>query len=210
MILHDPWVIWAGVVCTLAIYSILYRENAYYRLFEHIFIGLATGYGVAITWTDVLRPKWWDPMIDKGQWWYLVLLLFGLMYYFIYSRKYVWISRLIIGTMMGLGATLTFKGFATAQTPQIYKSFKPLWGPDLPISAAISNFIFIATLMCVITYFFFSFEQKHSVVRGASRLGRWLIMISFGATFGSTVMARMSLVIDRLLFILRDALHIAK
>ncbi len=41
-------------------------------------------------------------------------------------------------------------------------------------------------------------------------MGRWLLMISFGATFGSTVMARMSLVIDRLLFILRDALKIAQ
>ncbi|MCC6444384.1 MAG: hypothetical protein IT210_13145 [Armatimonadetes bacterium] len=208
MIQHDPWIIWTGVICTLAIYSILYRENAYYRLFEHIFIGLATGYGVARTWTDVLRPKWWDPMIGKGYWWYFALFLAGLMYYLIFSRKYNWISRLIIGTMMGIGATLTFKGFATAQTPQIYKSFKPLAG--VPPSTAINNFIFIATLLCVMTYFFFSFEQKNRAVRGASRMGRWLLMISFGATFGSTVMARMSLVIDRLLFILRDALKIAQ
>jgi uncharacterized protein (DUF2235 family) len=38
--------IWCGALSTFAIYSVLYAENRFYRLFEHIFIGLATGYGL--------------------------------------------------------------------------------------------------------------------------------------------------------------------
>lgn len=54
---------WCGAISTFAIYSVLYAENRFYRLFEHIFIGLAAGYGVYITWAQVLGPKWWAPMV---------------------------------------------------------------------------------------------------------------------------------------------------
>ena len=57
-----------GAVGTLAILSRVFKENKFYRLFEHIFLGLALGYGVEITWTEVLRPQFWDPMVHDGQW----------------------------------------------------------------------------------------------------------------------------------------------
>jgi hypothetical protein len=38
--------VWIGVLCTLAIYSLLYRENPIYRFFEHMYIGLAAGYSL--------------------------------------------------------------------------------------------------------------------------------------------------------------------
>jgi hypothetical protein len=61
-----PITIWCGALCTFAIYSILYAENKFYRLFEHIFIGLGTGYGVYITWSEVLGPKWYEPMVKEA------------------------------------------------------------------------------------------------------------------------------------------------
>ena len=59
--------VWAGALATLALYSILYRENSVYRAAEHIFIGLATGYGIYMAWKTVLYPQWWQPMVEKGQ-----------------------------------------------------------------------------------------------------------------------------------------------
>ena len=41
-------------------------------------------------------------------------------------------------------------------------------------------------------------------------MGRWLLMIAFGAIFGSTVMARMALLTYRVWFLLYDWLHVAK
>ncbi|MBI2300973.1 MAG: hypothetical protein HYU66_18840, partial [Armatimonadetes bacterium] len=32
-----------GAIATLAILSVVYRENRFYRFFEHVFIGVATG-----------------------------------------------------------------------------------------------------------------------------------------------------------------------
>jgi hypothetical protein len=58
-------------------------------------------------------------------------------------------------------------------------------------------------------YFFFSFRpsegQKLSKFLPAiSASGRWLMMVCFGAYFGSTVMARMALLVERLQFLLTD------
>jgi len=59
----------------------------------------------------------------------------------------------------------------------------------------------------VVAYFFFS--APHTGVHGLfARIGIWFLMVAFGASFGYTVMARASLLIDRVLFLLRDALHV--
>jgi hypothetical protein len=68
-------------------------------------------------------------------------------------------------------------------------------------SQAISNLIFIFTLLSVLSYFLFSIDAKNKAVRFMSTSGRWLLMVGFGAIFGSTVMMRFSLLIDRLNFI---------
>jgi hypothetical protein len=52
-------------------------------------------------------------------------------------------------------------------------------------------------VLCVLFYFFFSIEHT-GLVRVAARIGILFLMISFGAAFGYTVMARMSLLIGRL------------
>ena len=208
---------WIAAICTLGLYSVLYKENKIYRLFEHLFLGLATGYMMALAWNDVLLPKWWKPMRDEGQWWYILMLVPGLMYYFIYSRKHNWISRLVIGFFLGVAAGQTFKAFVNDTWPQIATSFKPVIphaalpaAPGHPaikalsVPDAINNVLFMVILLCVLSYFFFSFEQKHPVLKGSAKLGRWMMMFTFGAIFGSTIMARLALLIDRMDFLLND------
>lgn len=221
----SPWLsahlptllVWIGAICTLGLYSVLYRENRLYRLFEHIFLGLATGYLVAQTWTDVLLPKWWVPMWDKGQWVYIFALVAGLFYYFIYSRRHNWLARLMIGFFLGVASGRTFQAFVNDTWPQIPTSFKPVvphpalrdatgkvvakavtW-PD-----AINNILFLVIILCVMSYFFFSFEQKNAVLRRSAQWGRWLLMFAFGAIFGQTIMARLALLIDRVDYLLND------
>ena len=42
------WTIFIGGIATLAIYSFLIKENAFYRFFEHLFIGIATAITTSI------------------------------------------------------------------------------------------------------------------------------------------------------------------
>ena len=201
--------IWVAAVGTLAIYSILYKENPVYRMAEHIFIGAATGYGVFVTWTQILKPQWWDK-ITHGEWYWIFALVAGSMFYFIYSKKHVWISRIIFGTLLGLIAGAAFKGFAGINIDRIYASFKPLHGAGMTAGEIANNAVFIVVLLAVMAYFFFSFEHRSRLTSAPSKLGRWFLMFAFGAMFGSTVMARMSLLIGRMYFLLHDCLGIAR
>lgn len=200
----DSIVIWAAAVSTFAIYSILYRENKFYRLFEHILIGLGTGWGVYITWSEWLGPKWWTPMVGEGRWYMAFALVFGSMFYFIYSRKHMWVSRVIFGLFMGLGAGAIFKSFYGNYFPQIGASMKPVAGPGMSAWQTVNAVIFYVILLTCMSYFFFSFEHKNWAVKRSAALGRWFLMIGFGAIFGATVMGRMTLFIGRLSFLIND------
>jgi len=72
---------------------------------------------------------------------------------------------------------------------------------SLYVSQAVTNIIFLVTLLSVLSYFLFSFELKTRFMKGMTTTGRWLMMIGFGAIFGNTVMTRFTLLIDRMYFI---------
>jgi hypothetical protein len=67
------------------------------------------------------------------------------------------------------------------------------------------NWVYIVALLSVMTYFFFSFKQRTAKgVAQFSTVGRWTLMIGFGAIFGNTVMTRMSFLLDRLMVLHDD------
>lgn len=223
--------VWAGAICTLAIYTFLYRENLVYRAFEHLYLGLAVGYGLFLVVSQILEPKWWTPMWVEGRWWWMFALIVGSMFYFIYSQKHNWISRLAFGAFMGLAAGAMFQDFANNNFPKIAASLKPLipHGPYVvppEIQAnlgnstagtattwpmAINNIVFVFVLLTVMSYFFFSFDyQKHKSAGRMAQVGKWMLMFAFGAMFGATVMARMSLLIGRMWYLLYDWLGVVQ
>lgn len=209
-----------GGIATLALYSLLYRENPIYRLFEHVYLGLAAGYVSMMAITSVVRPKWYEPVFEKGQWLWLWALPLALLAYFVFSKRHGWLSRIPLVILAGFAAGQAFQAFANLYFPQIRDSFRPVWpttwrldnpnpSPDsLSISGALNNILFVVTLISVLAYFLFSFEHKKPVVRSTAQLGRWLIMIGFGAIFGSTIMTRFALLVDRMSFLLVEWLHL--
>lgn len=206
---HSPEV-WLGALATLALYSILYRENPVYRFAEHLFVGLAAGYGLYVIWKNILGPKWWTPLVVEGQWWGIFVLVAGLMYYTLYSKRLAWMSRLVMLLMMGFTAGQVFRVWAGLYVPQIRSAInKPLlYQPMRTPYVHLDNLLFVVIFVSVLTYFLFSFEHQNRVIRRTAQTGRWVMMIGFGAIFGSTVMARLSLFIGRLLFLFRDWIHL--
>lgn len=205
----DTMTLWVGAVCTIAIYTLLYRENPVYRVFEYLFLGLGAAYGLLRLFQDNLIDKWWRP-VAMGEWWWMVPFLIGCLYFTLYFNKISWMARTLIGTLMGLVAGYTFVQVAREYFPQVRDSFRPL----LPASVipggapnwveAGNNIVFFVTLVSVMTYFFFSFEHRNRAVTGTARLGRWLLMISFGTMFGSTITARVALAVSRIMYVLFD------
>ena len=187
----DGLLVWVGALSTLALYSVLYRENPVYRFAEHVFLGLATGYGLYVVWDEILFKLWFTPLFTQHYWAWILALVAGLMYYTVYSKRFSWMSRLVMVTMMGLAAGLSFREFFGQYVPQIGASFKPLvvlsktpagaLDPAASAFGTFTNILFVVCLLSVMTYFFFAFEQRNKAVQGTARLGRWLMMIAFGA-----------------------------
>lgn len=81
---------------------------------------------------------------------------------------------------------------------------------DLTINFTILNkSIILVGIIGTMLYFFFSKEHK-GIIKGLANIGIWFIMVGFGASFGYTVMARASLLIGRIQFLLGDWLHLIK
>src|SRR5437870_4577589 len=160
------WEIWLGALATLALYSILYRENPIYRFAEHLFVGLATGYGVYILWKDVLAPKWWTPLTVQGQWWWIFALVAGAMYYTLYTKRFAWMSRWVMLTTMGFTAGQVFRLWAGIYVPQIRSAMaKPLlYQPFHRPYIHLDNLLFVSILIAVLSYFLFSFEHQSLLV----------------------------------------------
>lgn len=162
-------------VSTLAIYSFLYRENQFYRFFEHLFIGIATGYVIVATvnqflWPQVLKPLFGLDRISfpdgtmSAEYNYMNLLWllpmsFGMLYYFILSKRRKWLAQLVIGVQLGYAGGLAFQGFFVEFMPQVFDSFKPLYDPT-SFKESLTNNLFLLTLFSSLSYFFFTFRPK--------------------------------------------------
>ncbi|MEQ1821272.1 MAG: hypothetical protein ABL949_02060 [Fimbriimonadaceae bacterium] len=226
--------IFCGVIATIGLYSVLYKENKFYRFFEHMFLGLAGGWMLVTLWTESLKEAWWDamwgrvsdganPVIEQnGNYLWAILLPIGAMGYFVVSKKHAWMSRIPIGIIIGLWSGQQFSAWLKKYGPQLQASMSPIAPTNAesffrPIPAdpadlaeiskytygsqAVVNFIALVTLLCVLSYFLFSINFKAKSMNAMTKMGRYLLMIGFGAIFGSTVMMRFSLLIDRMYFI---------
>lgn len=184
---------------TLALYSFLYKDNPVYRLAEHVFAGLSAGYYAGLIFQSVLVQQLWVPLWG-GNAWLVMPALLGLLTFARLSHKWSWLSRValafVIGANSGILIMQQLHGLVLPQVSQTFIDVTTLKGALMVVGV-------VSTLI----YFYFSKPHK-GVLGGVATVGIWFIMISFGAQFGYTVMARVSLLIGRVQFLVIDWLHL--
>lgn len=196
--------VWAGALCTFAIYSFLWKENRFFRAFQNLYVGLAAGYSLVVAWGNIKRQAL-NPLINDGQFVLIVPILLGVMLFARLSKKQAWISRYPMAFLMGIGSALSMKAIESDFVRQIQASIISWKGTGL--MGSFNNLVLSLGTAFALVYFFFTFKpNKASEVTG--RLGRWVLMLCFGAAFGSAVQGRLSLVISQMQFLLRDWLHL--
>jgi hypothetical protein len=203
-----------GAFLTLATFSFLYKDNPFYKIAEHLVVGVSAGYWAVILWHNGLVPNLFNMLAD-GDWyylwlnsskpWYLIPAILGLLMWTRFSRKYSWISRWPLALYIGIGAGVSVPlEMSNRVNKQLYASMTSItnwqgfWGEGfLDAAAGYSLIIIFAGAIAGLFYFFFS-KAHTGVFGGVARFGIWILMIGFGATFGFTVMARISLFINRI------------
>lgn len=199
---------------TLSIYSFLYKDNPFYKVAEHLVVGVSLGYFVIIDYYNFLKPNVVDPLFgalsSDGKLSNLILLVpifLGFLMLLRVSPKYGHLSRFSIAFLMGISAGVaigpTIEAWLIQQIKATifdYANLEFIW---TGFNALLLTIGVISTLV----FFFFSKEHK-GALGGVARVGIIFLMVGFGASFGYTVMARISLLVGRLQFLLKDWLGV--
>ena len=200
---------------TISIFSFLYKDNPFYKLAEHLIVGISAGYWIAILYHTSLQDLWIQPL---GQNLNAVLspggnatselgllamnIIPGIMGLIMMSRFFPqvsWLSRWPIAFILAITAGVNLPLYLQNWTVrQMQASMIALGGSPWQV---FSDLIVIVGTICGLAYFYFSLEHK-GAVGGMATFGMWILMIGFGSTFGYTVMSRISLLIGRFNFLI--------
>ena len=191
---------WIAAIGTLGLMSFAIKENPFYRLVEHIYVGIGAAHSLIMGW-EVLQNSAFTPMIDNGDFLKIIPVVVGLLLYTRFMKGQMWLSRYPMAVLVGIGVGLTIKGTIGAQIiNQVKATMIPLNSLD--------NIIIVFGVLTVLMFFYFTRKNTNPVFNTSSRIGRYVMMIAFGALFGNAVMGRMSLMIGRVNFLLGEWLGI--
>jgi hypothetical protein len=143
----------------------------------------------------------------------------GLLMFSRFFKKTSWISRWPIAFYLGVSAGAALPAFL--QSFVIRQAAANMISPGSVVNTmaadlsmlyhygsstllfwqGLGQIIIVLGTICGLAYFYFSAEHK-GILGGAAKIGIWILMIGFGATFGYTVMARISLLIGRFNFLI--------
>ncbi|HVP57749.1 MAG TPA: hypothetical protein VMU02_06595 [bacterium] len=209
---------WLAAALTLAIYSFLYKDNPFYKVAEYIFVGLSAGYWASYMFWNYAKPNLFDPLFSPGagvhpNYWNIIPIILGFMMFTQLFRQTAWVVRFpltfVLGVALGLQIIATVEGDIIPQLAGTFAPFLKSTFVALPIWPMIGNIVLLVGVITALTYFYFSMEHRGAFGTSA-KIGVYFLMISFGASFGYTVMARISLLIGRFQFLLTDWLHVVK
>jgi hypothetical protein len=180
------WGYWVAAILTISIYSFLYKDNPLYKFVESLFVGIGAAYWMCLLYHETLVPKLIQPLFfplegDPVKW---IRIFPGILAIFMLLRFYPklsWLSRWSLGFIVGMYSAVNITGFGQGDfVTQIYATMTtPLRGTG-----------------------------TGEIILNIVAVGIWFLMVAFGASFGYTVMGRVSLLIGRMTFMLRDWLHL--
>jgi len=223
-----------GAFLTLGVFSFLYKDNPIYKFTEHLYVGVSAAYWMCQAfWSVVVNDLFirLSPALSKAfhaeyqgfEWHYLIPVAFGVMLLLRMSENLAWLSRWTLAFLVGATAGLNLPTYLIGDfLGQISNTFVPLvvrWNGfgdfignlslayNSQLVAIASNWVVALGVISGLVYFYFSKEHK-GAFGAASRFGVWILMLTFGASFGYTVMGRVSLLVGRLTFLFRDWLGI--
>ncbi len=218
--------VWLAAILTLFIMSFLAGDNPFYKTAEAIVIGVSAAYWMVLSfWTGIVDKllvnlipdttrAWAVPGLPESahfNWIYLIPLVLSCMLVWRLSPKGGWIARWPLAFV--IGATAGFRLLSHLESDfllQIKSTITTLYvagAEGFQFWPSLSAVVILLSVLCCLVYFFFSMEHKGAVGKTA-RAGIFVLMVTFGAAFGLTVMGRITLLTERFDFLFKDWLHL--
>lgn len=218
--------LWLAVLLTLGIMSSLLGDNPLYKFCESLLVGVSAGYAAVVAFWEVivgslltkLTPLWMQyafvPGISKDQtpdYWLLIPVVLGFMLLARLIPRFGWMSRwplaVIIGSTAGLKLVLFVESDLIAQIHSTILPLVAVVNDRVSWTQSLMNAGVVCFVLCSLSYFIFSVPPK-GIIGIAARMGIYVLMVTFGASFAYTVMGRITLLTLRLKFLLGDWLDL--
>jgi len=218
--------VWLAAILTLFIMSFLAGDNPFYKTAESIVIGVSAAYWMVLSfWTGIVDKllvniipdttrAWAVPGLPESaqfNWIYLIPLVLSCMLIWRLSPKGGWIARwplaFVIGTTAGFRLLSHLESDFLLQIKSTITSLYVVGADGFQFWPSVSAVVILLSVLCCLVYFFFSMEHK-GVVGKTARVGIYVLMVTFGAAFGLTVMGRITLLTERFDFLFDDWLHL--
>jgi hypothetical protein len=199
---------WVAALATIAVWSYLVGSRRIFVLMQHLLAGLATGYLVLLAIRDVLLPRLAVPLVEQADERVLLvpaLLLVGMLV------AASWLPRPVVAPV----AAIVVGGIAAfALGGAVVGTILPQIAAALPTTRAASpdlagEVISLAITSLVLLAFLHGAPRGRLTTRGAS-IGRWLLVGGIGGWLGFLLVSRLSLLVDRVAFLLGDWLTVLR
>lgn len=209
---------WVAALLTLAVLSYILGYNGFFRLAEHLFVGIAAGYAAAVAWNSVLWPRllklWQAP---AAYWHYGLFFALGVLLLARGVRRLSVLANLPLAVLVGAGAGLALGGALLGsllpQTRASIVSVSPAhYGGGLAgWGYAVSALLLVLGTVAVLAMFTYQRGGEgrlarigDGLVRLLSGAGRKVVMIAFGALFAGAAVSFFALLQSRISFLVND------
>lgn len=183
-----------SAVLIVMVWSIMYRENRFFRLAEHLTIGSIFGY-TSYAATQALIDKTFNPLIATRSVPLAVVTFFGVLLWTRLIPKVQWISRLSLALMAGISMAVGVRGAIGAQIIKLTVSGSWII-PTNPMES-INNIIVIVSMISVVAYFLYT-RERTGVLRPVSQIAKIALMLGFGAILGTFLMGNTAFSISQI------------
>lgn len=190
----------AAIFTIATLSSVFIKENPVFEVVQPIFLGVAAGHACVVN-IGIVRSSGWQAIME-GDSWAIIPLVLGILVLTRLVPKWSWMSRLPLAIIGATGAALGLRGALQAQIlDQIGATLAPLNN--------LNRIILFVGVFSTLSYFLFSRKmtqpfRQNPVLKYVPEIGKIVMMIAFGASFGNATMGRLSLLIGRMSFLLKD------
>lgn len=205
MVATDPQ-IWIQAFLTIAATSFVFRDNIVFKISQYTFIGVAAGHYIVMGVKNIRDFGWTH--LAGGEIIYVVVFVLGVLLYFRFSKEYYWLYRYPIAFLVGNGVGISIRAAIHSDfTMNIAATAAPLVAAT-PMDT-FNNIVIFVGVITALSHFIFTYEGMHKGTLGyVPKVGRWMMLMAFGASFGNTVMTRFGMYQGRILFLLREWLQV--
>jgi hypothetical protein len=200
----------AGLL-TVMVFSYLLGANPLWRIAQSLLVGVSVGYVTLVVLTQVIAPhvaRVVSPAAGappSERWLAAVPVALGLLLLLRIAYPGAWPTQFGLNLVVVVGSALALGGaLAGTIVPQSLDTMRLLNFND-PYTLT-GNVVLVLGVVTALSYFAFGVRpngRRPMPVRALSTIGRWVLVVSFGALIGSLATTFYSALIERLEFLLR-------